>query len=136
MFDSMTNLKKIREDLQENQIKNPKSVSKKTVIVELKGEFRNTNYNKIYEKFIEIANSNLGIKGIDTVSGYENYSIRKDILWRLLWIFGLYGKLSENELRIDSATLYEKRKPISLPSNEEQWKIYFKRHYRMYRGNF
>ncbi len=124
MFDSMTNLKKIHSDLHDDQIKNPKPVSKKTDIVELKGEFKNENYHKTYKKLIEIANSNLSIKGIDTVSGYENYLIRKDILWRLLWIFGLYGKLSKNELSIDSATLYENRKPISLPSNEEHWKLY------------
>ena len=87
MFDAMTNLKKIRSELQENKIKNPKKVTKKKKIAEIKGEFEKKNYHKIYEKFIEIANSNLGIKGIDTVSGYENYLIRKDILWRLLWIF-------------------------------------------------
>ncbi|MFX1418073.1 MAG: DUF3795 domain-containing protein [Promethearchaeota archaeon] len=125
MFDSMTNLKKIRSDLHDSQIKNPKSVSEKTEIAKIKGEFKNKNYHKIYEKFIEIANSNLGIKGIDTVAGYEHYLIRKDILWRLFWIFGLYGKINENNLNIDSITLYENRKPISLPSNEEQWKLYF-----------
>ncbi|UCD00455.1 MAG: DUF3795 domain-containing protein [Promethearchaeota archaeon] len=125
MFDAMTNLQKIRSELHDGQIKNPKSVFKKTEIAEIKGEFTNKNYHKIYEKFIEIANSNLGIKGIDTVAGYEHYLIRKEILWRLLWIFGLYGKINENNLNIDSITLYENRKPITLLSNEEQWKIYF-----------
>jgi hypothetical protein len=42
-----------------------------------------------------------------------------------MWIFGLYGTIEENNLSIDSGTLYENRKPISLPSNEDQWKIYF-----------
>lgn len=125
MFDAMTNLQKVRSELHDSQIKNPKYVSKKTEIAEIKGEFPNKNYYKIYEKFIEIANSNLGIKGIDTVAGYEHYLIRKDILWRLLWIFGLYGKINEDNLNIDSIRLYENRKPITLPSNEEQWKIYF-----------
>lgn len=125
MFDSMTNLKKIRSKLQDNQIKNPKPISKKTDITKLKGEFKNDNFTRIYEKFTEIANSNLGIKGIDTVAGYEQYLSRKDVLWRLLWIFGLYGVISNNELSIDSVTLYENRKPITLPSNEEEWNKYF-----------
>jgi len=125
MFDAMTNLKKIRNELQDNQIKNPKPVSKKTDIVELQGEFKNKNYNKIYEKFLEIVNSNLGIKGIDTFAGYENYLLRKDFIWRFLWILGLYCKISERDLRIDSVTLYENRKPITLPSNEDQWNLYF-----------
>ena len=37
MFDSMTNLKKIRRNLHDNQIKNPKPISKKTDIPKLKG---------------------------------------------------------------------------------------------------
>jgi len=125
MFDAMTNLKKIRSDLRDSQIKNPKPISKKADIPKLKGEFKNKNFSKIYEKFVEIANSNLGIKGIDTVSGYEQYLLKKDILWRLIWIFGLYGKIKDEDLRIDSVTLHENRKPITLPSNEEQWKLYF-----------
>ncbi|MFX0155693.1 MAG: DUF3795 domain-containing protein [Candidatus Hodarchaeota archaeon] len=125
MFDSMTNLKNIRKNLHNNQIKNPKPISKKNDIPKLKGEFKNKNFAKIYEKFIEIARSNLRIIGIDTVSGYEQYLIRKDVLWRLMWIFGLYGNIKENDLIIDSVTLYENRKPITLPINEEQWKVYF-----------
>ncbi|MFX1427186.1 MAG: hypothetical protein ACFFBE_12095, partial [Promethearchaeota archaeon] len=125
MFDSMTNLKKIRTTLPKDQIKNPKPIVKKIDLIPLKGEFKNKDYNKIYEKFLEIANSNLRIKGIDTVAGLENYMIRKDFLWRFIWIFGLYGTIEGNELSIDSIILYENRKPISLPSNEDQWKTYF-----------
>ncbi|MFX0022665.1 MAG: DUF3795 domain-containing protein [Candidatus Hermodarchaeota archaeon] len=125
MFDAMTNLKKIRNDLDKNEIKNPKLVSKKADLTKLKGEFENKNYSKIYEKFVEIANSNLNIKGIDTIAGHEQYLARKDFLLRFIWMFGLYGKINENDLRIDSATLYENRKPISLPSNAEQWELYF-----------
>lgn len=125
MFDAMTNLKKIRSDLQSNQIKKPKPISKKMNFTTLKGEFKNNNFNKIYDKLNEIANSNLGIKGIDTVAGYEQYLARKDFLWRFIWIFSLYGKINEKNLTIDSITLYENRKPITLPSNEEQWKLYF-----------
>ncbi|MHA1915177.1 MAG: DUF3795 domain-containing protein, partial [Promethearchaeota archaeon] len=36
MFDGLTNLKKIRSDLKDNQIKNPKPISKKTDITQLK----------------------------------------------------------------------------------------------------
>ncbi|MHA1916279.1 MAG: hypothetical protein ACW97V_18160, partial [Promethearchaeota archaeon] len=125
MFDGLTNLKKIRSDLKDNQIKNPKPISKKTDITQLKGEFKNENFKRIYEKFMEIANSNLGIKGIDTVAGYELYLQRKDFLWRFIWILGLYGTINGNNLSIDSSTLYENRKPITLPSNEEQWNAYF-----------
>jgi hypothetical protein len=125
MFDSMTNLKKIRKGLNNNEIKNPKLVSKKTKLTKLKGEFKNKNYSKIYEKLFEITNSNFGIKGIDTVAGYEQYLVRKEFLLRFIWIIGLYGKINENDLRIDSVTLYENRKPISLPSNKEQWETYF-----------
>jgi hypothetical protein len=125
MFDAMTNLKKIRSNLDDNQVKNPKLISKKTEMVKLEGEFKKKDYSRIYEKFIEIANSNLGIKGIDTIAGYENYLLRKEFLWRFIGIFGLHGKINENDLSIDSVTLYENRKPITLPSNEEQWKLYF-----------
>ena len=124
MFDSMTNLKKIRDTLTKDQIKNPKHISKKINIVELKGEFKNQEYGKVYEKLLEIANSNLGIKGIDTISGLENFKLRKEYLWRFIWIFGLYGKIEGDSLSIDSSVLYENRKPISLPNNEAQWKIY------------
>ena len=125
MFDSMTNLKKIRDNIPLNQIKEPKLVSKKTDITKLKGEFTSKRNTELYEKFVEIVNSNLGIKGIDTVAGLENYMLRKEFLWRFIWIFGLHGEIEGNTLSIDSITLYENRKPISLPSNEEQWKIYF-----------
>ena len=125
MFDSMTNLKEIRKNLPGNQIKDPKLISKKIDITELKGEFKNLKYTEVYEKLVEIANSNLGIKGIDTVAGLENYKLRKEFLWRFIWIFGLNGKIEGNDLGIDSLTLYENRKPISLPNNEESWKIYF-----------
>ncbi len=125
MFDSMTNLKKIHKDIPKNQIKNPKPISKKRNITKLKGEFKNEDFGKVYEKLLEIVNSKLGIKGINTVSGFENYLLRNDMIWRLIWIFGLYGKIEGNELNIDSITLYENRKPISLPNNEDQWKIYF-----------
>ncbi|TFF95785.1 MAG: DUF3795 domain-containing protein [Promethearchaeota archaeon] len=124
MFDSMTNLRIIRKTLSQDQIKNPKPISKKIEIVKLKEGFKNKEYNKVYEKLLEIANSNLGIKGIDTLSGLENYKLRKQFLWRFIWIFGLYGKIEDNSLIIDSSTLYENRKPISLPNNEDQWKIY------------
>jgi hypothetical protein len=107
MFDSMTNLKKFRSGLDDSEIKSPKVISKKTEITKLGGEFQNKNYAKINEKLIEIANSNLNIKGIDTVAGYEQYLVRKDFLWRFLWILGLYGKIEKEELSIDSATLYE-----------------------------
>ncbi len=125
MFDSMTNLKKIRSNLPKDQIKNPKLIHKKTDITKLKAEFKNQKYNKLYEKLLEIAASNLGIKGIDTVSGLENYKLRKEFLWKFIWLIGLHGKIEGSDLSIDSATLYENRKPISLPNNEDQWKIYF-----------
>jgi hypothetical protein len=125
MFDSMTNLKKIRNTLPKDQIKKPKLISKKIDITALKGEFKNQEYNKLYDKLLEIANSNLGIIGIDTISGLENYKLRKDFLWRFIWIFGMHGKIIGRDLSIDSTTLYENRKPISLPSNEDQWKVYF-----------
>ncbi|MFW9784111.1 MAG: DUF3795 domain-containing protein [Candidatus Heimdallarchaeota archaeon] len=125
MFDSMTNLKNFRTNLKQSQVKSPKPISKKIVIHKLKNDFKNDNFKKIYEIFVEIANSSLDVKGIDTVAGYENYLLRKDFLWRFIWIIGVYGTITENGLKIDSATLYENRKPITLPSNEEQWEAYF-----------
>jgi hypothetical protein len=125
IFDSMTNLKKIRSTLPKDQIKDPKPITKKIDITKLKGEFQNQEFNKVYKKLLEIANSDLGIKGIDTVSGLENYKSRKEFLWRFIWIFILFGNIQGNNLSIDSGTLYENRKPISLPNNEDQWKIYF-----------
>ncbi|MFX1355200.1 MAG: hypothetical protein ACFFGP_14690, partial [Promethearchaeota archaeon] len=125
MFYSITNLKKFRNTLPENQIKNPKPFSKKNEITKLKGEFEDKNFSKIYEKLAEIANSNLGIKGIDTVAGFEQYTQRKNFIWSFIWILGLHGKIQGNDLSIDSITLYENRKGIALPNNEEQWQIYF-----------
>jgi len=126
MFDSITNLKKFRNTLPEDQIKNPKPFSKKKDLAKLKGEFKNKKFSKIYEKLLEIANSNLGIEGTDTVAGFEHYTQRKNFMWRFIWIFGLFGKIRENNLSIDSITLYENRKQITLPRNEDEWQIYFK----------
>jgi len=123
MFDAMSNLKKIRSELMENQIKNPKLVSRQPEISELTREFKDDSYKFVYEKLFEIAKSNLSIKGIDTVSGLELYKSREEFLWRFLWIIGLHGKVDRNEISIDSATLYENRKPISLPNNEEGWNL-------------
>jgi hypothetical protein len=67
----------------------------------------------------------LGIKGIDTVSGLELYKEREEFFWRFLWLIGIFGNVNEHELNIDSGTLYDNRKPISLPNNEEGWKIIF-----------
>lgn len=121
MFDAISNLKKIRSELTENQIKNPKLVSRQPEISELTREFKDDSYKFVYEKLVEIAKSNLSIKGIDTVSGLELYKSREEFLWRFLWIIGLHGKVDGNEISIDSVTLYDNRKPISLPNNEEGW---------------
>ena len=125
MFDAMNNLKKIRSELEETQIKNPKPVVHQPNIVKLTGELKNESFKYVYEKLLEIAHSSLNIKGIDTVAGLELFKKREDFLWRFLWIIGLHGKVDGNEMSIDSATLYDNRKPISLPNNEEGWKTIF-----------
>ncbi|MFX1325264.1 MAG: hypothetical protein ACFE8N_09915, partial [Promethearchaeota archaeon] len=99
--------------------------SKKSTTPKLRRDFKNEKFKKIHETFMEIANSSLGVKGIDTVAGYENYLLKKDFLWRFIWIIGLYGTITEDGLQIDSARLYDNRKPMSLPSNEDQWEAYF-----------
>jgi hypothetical protein len=125
MFDSMTNLKEIRSRLKNSQIKNPKLIGHKREIPELTGTFKDESFKFVYDVLIEIANSNLGIKGIDTVSGLELYKEREEFIWRFLWLIGTLGDVNEHELSIDSATLYDNRKPISLPNNEENWKVIF-----------
>ena len=125
MFDSMTNLNEIRSGLKETQIKNPKLVDHQPKIPELTGTFTNPNFKFVYDKLFEIANSTLGIKGIDTVSGLELHKEREEFFWRFLWLIAIFGDISENELSIDSGTLYDNRKPISLPNNEEGWKTIF-----------
>ncbi|MFX0077576.1 MAG: hypothetical protein ACFE96_19190, partial [Candidatus Hermodarchaeota archaeon] len=126
MFDSMTNLNEIRTGLKDTQIKDPKLVKHERKIPKLSGTFKKDDFKFVYDKLIEIANSNLGIKGIDTVSGLELYKKREEFLWRFLWLIGTLGDVKEKELSIDSSTLYDNRKPISLPNNEEQWKVIFK----------
>ena len=125
MFDSMTNLNEIRSRLKDTQIKNPTLVDHKREIPELTGTFNNPGFKFVYDKLIEIAMSNLGIKGIDTVSGLELFKEREKFFWRFLWLIGILGDISEHELSIDSGTLYDNRKPISLPNNEESWNIIF-----------
>ena len=125
MFDAITNLKKIRECLKDSQIKNPKPAIHQPEISKLTGEFKTESFKFVYEKLLEIANSNLSIVGIDTVAGFELHKIREEFLWRFLWIVELFGEIDGNELRIDSSTLYDNRKPIALPNNEEDWKLYF-----------
>ncbi|NVM20005.1 MAG: DUF3795 domain-containing protein [Candidatus Lokiarchaeota archaeon] len=125
MFDAMGNLNKIRSQLKDTQIKNPKLVQYKPKISKLTGEFKNERFKYVYEKLVEIAKSNLNIKGIDTVAGIELYKNREAFLWRFIWIFGSFGIINGNELSIDSATLYENRKPISLPNNEKGWGVIF-----------
>jgi hypothetical protein len=125
MFDAMTNLNEIRSSLKDTQIQNPKLVVHNPEIPKLTGTFKDASFKFVYDKLIEIANSNLGIKGIDTIAGLEQYKTREEFLWRFLWIIGIYGDIDGNELSIDSGTLYDNRKPISLPNNEEGWKNYF-----------
>ena len=125
MFDAIENLNEIRSRLKDSQIKNPKPVVHQPEISKLTSEFKNENFKFVYEKLLEIANSNLRIKGIDTVAGLELHKIREELLWKFLWIVVLFGEINGNEIRIDSGTLYDNRKPISLPSNEEDWKLYF-----------
>jgi hypothetical protein len=125
MFDAIGNLTQIRSELKDSQIKNPKIVIHKPEISKLTGEFRNESFKLVYDKLNEIANSNFKIKGIDTVAGLELHKIREDLLWRLLWIVVVFGEIDGNKLRIDSGTFYDNRKPISLPSNEENWKLIF-----------
>jgi len=121
MFDAIGNLNQIRSDIKDSQIKNPKPVAHKPGFSNLTGDFEINSFKFVYDKLLEIANSNLNIKGIDTVAGLELHKIREELLWRFLWIVILYGEINGNELRIDSGTLYDNRKPISLPSNEEEW---------------
>ncbi|MHA2290515.1 MAG: hypothetical protein ACXABG_17145, partial [Promethearchaeota archaeon] len=114
-------LNEIRSGLKDTQIKDPKLVKHERKISKIEGTFKNASYKFVYDKLVEIANSNLGIKGIDTVSGCELFKTREELLWRILWIIGLHGKIEGSELNIDSATLYDNRKPISLPNSEEGW---------------
>ncbi|NHJ20886.1 MAG: DUF3795 domain-containing protein [Candidatus Lokiarchaeota archaeon] len=125
MFDSMTNLKEIRSKLKDTQIKNPKPVDYKREIPESMGTFKDESFKFVYDVLIKIANSNLGIKGIDTVSGLELYKEREEFIWRFLWLIGTLGDVNERELSIDSGTLYDNRKPISLPNNERSWEVIF-----------
>ena len=125
MFDSMTNLKEIQSKLKDTQIKNPKPVDYKREIPESTGTLKDESFKFVYDVLIKIANSNLGIKGVDTVSGLELYKEREEFIWRFLWLIGTLGDVNERELSIDSGTLYDNRKPISLPNNEEHWKIIF-----------
>ncbi|MBY8989043.1 MAG: DUF3795 domain-containing protein [Candidatus Lokiarchaeota archaeon] len=125
MFDAMSNLKKIRSEINESQIKNPKPMVHQPEISKLSGEFKSESFKFVYDKLFEIANSNLGIKGIDTVAGLELHKIREEFLWRFLWIIGLFGIIEGDNLSIESATLYDNRKPISLPNNEEGWNLNF-----------
>ena len=125
MFDSMTNLKETRSGLKDTQIKNPKLVDHRRTIPEMTETFKNAGFKFVYDILFEMANSNLGIKGIDTVSGLELYKEREEFFWRFLWLIGTLGEVAEHELSIDSGTLYDNRKPISLPNNEEGWKIIF-----------
>jgi hypothetical protein len=125
MFDAMENLNEIRSKLKNTQIKNPKPVVHKPEITKLAGEFKNEGFKVVYEKLLEIANSNLNIKDIDTVAGLEMYKTREEFLWRFLWIVVLFGEIDGSKLRIDSVTLYDNRKPLALPSNEEEWNLYF-----------
>ena len=125
MFDSMTNLNEIRSGLKDTQIKNPKTVSHQPEISELTEEFKNDKFKFVYDKLVEIAKSSLSIKGIDTIAGLELHKNREEFLWRFIWIIGSYGKIYGTELSIDSATLYENRKPISLPNNEKGWGLIF-----------
>jgi len=125
MFDSMTNLKEIRSGLRDTQIKVPKLVKHERKIPKLMGSFKNDGFKFVSDKLVEIAKSNLGIKGIDTVSGLELYKEREKFFWRFLWIIGTYGDIDGNDLSINSGTLYDNRKPISLPNNEGGWKIIF-----------
>lgn len=124
MFDAMGNLNKIRSKLKDSQIKSPKFVDYTPEISKLSGYFKKESYKFVYEKLLEIINSNLKIKGIDTVAGLELFKVRREFLWRFLWIISLFGEIDVNELRIDSTTLYDNRKPISLPNNEEDWNVY------------
>ena len=125
MFDSMRNLKEIRSRLKDTEIKNPKLLAHQSNIPELIGTFKNTNFKYVYDTLTKVAISNLGIKGIDTVAGLEQYKVREEVIWRFLWIIGNYGDITDKGLNIDSSTLYDNRKPISLPSNEEGWKVIF-----------
>lgn len=80
MFDAMGNLKKIRSELKDTQIKNPKLIDHQPEITKLTGELENDNLKLVYEKLVEIAKSNLRIKGIDTVAGLEQYKAREKFL--------------------------------------------------------
>ena len=125
MFDSMTNLNEVRSGLKDTQIKDPKIVKHERKIPKLTGTFKSEGFKFVYDKLLEIAKSNLGIKGIDTISGLELYKKREEFFWRFLWLIGTLGDVKEHELSIDSGTLYDNRKPISLPNNEEEWKTIF-----------
>jgi hypothetical protein len=125
MFDGIGNLTKIRSKISSSQIKNPKLIFYQSEITVLTGAFKNNQIKFLYEKLTVMANSNLGIKGIDTISGFELYKERRELLWRFLWIIGLFGKIEDAKLSIDSVTLYENRKPFSLPKNKEEWKVFF-----------
>ncbi len=97
-FHKIANLNKIRENIPQNQIKKPKTVSKVGILQDfLVNGIDQENNSHLMKKdygFLNALNdSNLGIQDTDTYLGYHYFlEIRRNVL-QFLWILLRFGKI-------------------------------------------
>ncbi|MHA2251124.1 MAG: DUF3795 domain-containing protein [Candidatus Kariarchaeaceae archaeon] len=126
-FDSMTHLESLHISLDKASLQEPKPHGVGVTIKDFPHGLQSSQYDylDLFKALRNIVQSNFLLEDTDTMAGYELVQERRQFILRLFWILGLYGDLLDGgKLKIDSISMYENRKPITLPSNEKNWQIY------------
>ncbi|MFW9809514.1 MAG: DUF3795 domain-containing protein [Candidatus Thorarchaeota archaeon] len=130
IFEGKKNLEEIRSGLSPVEIKDVKTVEKKSPrITEFpKVEGKYTKYESLHHTIVTILTSEQGLKDTDTLAGQELLNGRRAILMRLLWIAATFGKIEKDRLIVDSILINTHKKGTSgFPTSEAGWLRYLMR---------
>ncbi len=124
MFDCLKHMKELGKAIPKAEIRDPKPVKYKNKHKNPSDQFSDEAQKKFYTTLFNMFTSKLDVKDSDTYAGVEIIKRRLDPLARILWLTGIYGKIEEKAVKVDSITLMKQKKSSKVPHNQESWKIY------------
>ena len=135
VFRGMERLDQIHSSLSQKDLVSPKSIeNEETQIVDFPDDLRMpetevSNLRRLHSALNDIANSKLGLKDSDTLANHQLLVDRRNLIFGLLWMFGLHGDVAgdKSSLTIDSKVVTaNKRKVKGIPYSEEGWQRVFR----------
>ncbi|MFQ5832525.1 MAG: DUF3795 domain-containing protein [Candidatus Thorarchaeota archaeon] len=130
IFQGMKQLDKIRASLSADDLVSVKTVEIKTPrMTEFPKDLSVSKkemkaYRILHQTLTDLARSDLGLKDTDTIATQDVLKTRRAIIFRLLWILGLYGELDETGASMNLGSIEiqtHKKGTKGMPNTEDSW---------------